>query len=88
MRDTNDTDGFSRGLWREMADLGWTGFLVPEDHGGTEFGVLGLAQVMEAAGRTLAASALVSTGACRRVAAGDGGIGGSEVRTFAAAGRR
>jgi alkylation response protein AidB-like acyl-CoA dehydrogenase len=61
LRDTNDPDGFSRSLWREMAELGWTGFLVPEDHGGTEFGVLGLAQVMEAAGRTLAASALVST---------------------------
>jgi alkylation response protein AidB-like acyl-CoA dehydrogenase len=61
LRDANDPDGFSRALWREMAELGWTGFLVPEDHGGTEFGVLGLAQVMEAAGRTLAASALVST---------------------------
>jgi alkylation response protein AidB-like acyl-CoA dehydrogenase len=61
LRDTNDPDGFSRPLWREMAELGWTGFLVPEDHGGTEFGVVGLAQVMEAAGRTLAASPLVST---------------------------
>lgn len=61
LRDSNDPDGFSRGLWREMAELGWTGFLVPEDHGGTGFGVLGLAQVMEAAGRTLTASALVST---------------------------
>ena len=61
LRDTNDPDGFSRPLWREMADLGWTGFLVPEDHGGADFGLQGLAQVMEAAGRTLAASALVST---------------------------
>ena len=61
LRDTNDPDGFSRALWREMAELGWTGFLVPEDHGGTEFGVTGLAQVMEAAGRTLAASPLLST---------------------------
>src|SRR5580698_3219256 len=61
LRDSNDPDGFSRSLWREMAELGWTGFLVPEDFGGTEFGMLGLAQVMEAAGRTLAASALVST---------------------------
>jgi len=61
LRDTNDPEGFSRGLWREMAELGWTGFLVPEDHGGTEFGVLGLAQVMEASGRTLTASPLVST---------------------------
>src|ERR1700729_1204104 len=48
LRDSNDPDGFSRSLWREMAELGWTG-------------MLGLAQVMEASGRTLAASALVST---------------------------
>ena len=61
MRDTNDPDGFSRELWRQMAELGWTGFLIAEDDGGSEFGMTGLAQVMEAAGRTLAASPLVST---------------------------
>jgi alkylation response protein AidB-like acyl-CoA dehydrogenase len=61
LRDTEDPDGFSRSLWREMADLGWTGFLVPEDQGGSDFGVMGLAQVMEAAGRTLAATPLLST---------------------------
>jgi alkylation response protein AidB-like acyl-CoA dehydrogenase len=44
-----------------MAELGWTGFLVSEDHGGTAFGVTGLAQVMEAAGRSLTASPLLST---------------------------
>jgi alkylation response protein AidB-like acyl-CoA dehydrogenase len=61
LRDSNDPDGFSRDLWRQMAELGWTGFLVPEDHGGTAFGVTGLAQVMEAAGRTLAATPLLTT---------------------------
>jgi len=61
LRDSNDADGFSRPLWREMAELGWTGFLVPEEHGGSGFGVTGLAQVMEAAGRTLAATPLMST---------------------------
>ncbi|MBS0561856.1 MAG: acyl-CoA dehydrogenase family protein [Proteobacteria bacterium] len=61
LRDTNDADGFSRRLWREMAELGWTGFLVPEEHGGSGFGMVGLAQVMEAAGRTLAASPLLGT---------------------------
>ncbi len=61
LRDSNDPDGFSRKLWREMADLGWTGFLVSEDHGGTGFGLTGLAQVMEASGRTLAATPLIST---------------------------
>lgn len=61
LRDTRDPDGFSRPLWREMANLGWTGFLVPEDDGGSAFGMTGLAQVMEAAGRTLAATPLLST---------------------------
>ena len=61
LRDDNDPDGFSRELWRQMAELGWTGFLVPEDDGGSGFGVTGLAQVMEASGRTLAASPLLST---------------------------
>lgn len=61
LRDSEDPDGFSRSIWRMIAELGWTGFLVSEDHGGTGFGVTGLAQVMEAAGRTLAATPLLST---------------------------
>jgi hypothetical protein len=44
-----------------MAELGWTGFLVPEANGGAGFGMVGLGQVLEAAGRTLAASPLIST---------------------------
>src|SRR4051812_25048666 len=61
LRDDNDPVGFSRDLWKQMADLGWTGFLVSEDDGGSAFGMTGLAQVMEAAGRTLTASPLMST---------------------------
>ncbi|HEY0182833.1 MAG TPA: acyl-CoA dehydrogenase family protein [Rhodopila sp.] len=61
LRDDSDPIGFSRDLWRQMADLGWTGFLVSEDDGGSAFGMTGLAQVMEAAGRTLTASPLLST---------------------------
>jgi alkylation response protein AidB-like acyl-CoA dehydrogenase len=61
LRDTQDADGFSRPLWREMAGLGWTGFVVPEEYGGSGFGLVGLGLVMEAAGRTLAASPLLST---------------------------
>jgi alkylation response protein AidB-like acyl-CoA dehydrogenase len=61
LRDDNDRDGFSRDLWRQIAELGWTGFLVSEEDGGSAFGMTGLAQVMEAAGRTLAATPLLST---------------------------
>lgn len=61
MRDARDADGFSRPLWREMAELGWTGFVVPEEYGGSGFGLVGLGLVMEAAGRSLAATPLLST---------------------------
>jgi len=61
LRDDKDALGFSLPLWRQMVELGWAGFLVPEAYGGSEFGYLGLGQVLEAAGRTLAASPLLAT---------------------------
>lgn len=61
MRDTQDAAGFSRDTWREMANLGWTGILISEDFGGTDFGFRGLGLVLEAAGRQLAATPLLST---------------------------
>ena len=30
LRDADDANGFDRAAWREMADLGWAGVLVPE----------------------------------------------------------
>jgi alkylation response protein AidB-like acyl-CoA dehydrogenase len=61
LRDDKDALGFSLPLWRQMVELGWAGFLVPEAHGGSEFGCVGLGQVMEAAGRSLAATPLLAT---------------------------
>lgn len=54
-------EGYSRDAWKEMAGLGFTGVLVPEAYGGSGFGHVGLGQVLEAQGRTLAASPLLST---------------------------
>jgi len=61
LRDTRDADGFSRGLWREMAALGWAGMLVPEEYGGLGFAHTGAGILCEQAGRTLAASPLFAT---------------------------
>jgi acyl-CoA dehydrogenase len=61
LRDTADAAGFDRAAWREIADLGWTGMLVPEELGGNGFGALGLGLVLGALGRTLAATPLQST---------------------------
>ena len=61
LRDERDPDGFDRSLWKEMADLGWAGMVVPEAFGGSGFGFTGLGVVLEETGRTLTASPLIST---------------------------
>ncbi len=61
LRDAADAYGYDREAWREMAELGWAGVLVPEAHGGSAFGHVGLGQILEESGRTLAATPLVAT---------------------------
>ena len=45
--------GFSREAWQEIADLGLTGLVVPEAHGGMGFGPVDAMVVMEELGRGL-----------------------------------
>jgi alkylation response protein AidB-like acyl-CoA dehydrogenase len=54
-------EGYDRAAWAEMAALGFAGVLIPEEFGGSGFGYVGLGQVLEAQGRTIAASPLLST---------------------------
>ncbi|MFI5216734.1 MAG: acyl-CoA dehydrogenase family protein [Candidatus Limnocylindria bacterium] len=51
LRDRKDPDGFSRALWKEMAELGWLGIPFPESVGGAGMGLAELAVVLEALGR-------------------------------------
>jgi alkylation response protein AidB-like acyl-CoA dehydrogenase len=61
LRDSGNTDGFDRAAWREMAEMGWAGIIIPEEFGGSGLGYLTLGLVLEEAGRTLTASPLIST---------------------------
>ena len=61
LRDAEDAEGFDRGLWKQMATLGWAGLLVPQAYGGSEFGYTGIGVVLEETGRTLMASPLLTT---------------------------
>ena len=61
LRDSGSTEGFSRELWSEMADMGWPAILVPEQHGGLGYGYTGMGIVLEESGRTLTPSPLLST---------------------------
>ncbi len=57
-RDSGNLAGYAPEALREMAEMGWAGVVVPEAHGGSEFGYLSLGLVLEELGRNLAASPL------------------------------
>ena len=61
LREAKSEIGFDRALWHDMAQMGWAGVIIPESHGGSDFGYRSLGLVLEETGRTLTASPLVST---------------------------
>ena len=61
LRDTKNPDGYSRDLWKEMAAMGWTGIIVDESYGGSDFGYVGAGILAEQMGRNLTASPFFST---------------------------
>lgn len=52
---------FDPGLWKEMAQMGWTGVLVPEDAGGSAMGHRAAGILSEEMGEVLAASPFISS---------------------------
>ncbi len=60
-RDGKDEVGFSRELWSEMADLGWLGLQIPQEHGGLGLGFFDLCILLEETGRELMPEPFVST---------------------------
>ncbi len=74
LRDDKDPLGYRPEFWNQAVELGLAGTLIPENHGGSEFGHVGMGQVMEEGGRTLAASPLFASGvlgACALMLAGN-----------------
>jgi len=66
-------DGFERVLWKEMADLGWTGLSIAEQHGGAGLGQVELTVLVEEMGRMVTpgpffASAVLATTALQETA--------------------
>jgi alkylation response protein AidB-like acyl-CoA dehydrogenase len=49
------------GLWQSLADQGWTGLAVPEEHGGLGLGLVEMAAVAEEMGRACLPGAFLST---------------------------
>lgn len=74
MRDAAPPPGYDVATWDAMAQMGWAGIVVPEEHGGSAFGYLSLGLVLEQLGRNLTASPLAATAAAASAIA----LGGSD----------
>ncbi len=61
LRDEASSDGYDRDTWKSMAEMGWSGVLIPEDHGGVAMGHVAAGVIAEEMGRTLTASPFLST---------------------------
>jgi len=53
--------GCDKSLWARMAELGWVGLTMPEEHGGVGLDLVTLLVVLEETGRSLFPSPLIST---------------------------
>ncbi len=73
LRDTEDATGFSRGLWQDMAEMGFSGILIPEEHGGNDMGYRAMGLVAEEMGKNLSASPFLSTAILAATAIRKGG---------------
>jgi alkylation response protein AidB-like acyl-CoA dehydrogenase len=60
-RDRGCKDGFGHGLWKQFAELGFTGILVPEADGGLGLGHVEAGLVLEEIGRNLTPSPFLTT---------------------------
>ena len=61
LRDANNANCWDSSIWQEMVGLGWSGILVPEEFGGSDFGIGGISVIMQELGKTLTPSPLLAT---------------------------
>ena len=61
LRDSGSGASFDAAVWHEMGQMGWTGVIIPEEYGGSDFGYLSLGLILEETGRTLTASPILAT---------------------------
>jgi alkylation response protein AidB-like acyl-CoA dehydrogenase len=68
-----DERGFTDDLWRKMADLGWLGLILPEEHGGAGLNFVDMIVVLEEMGRVVLPGPFFSSVIVGGVALAEGG---------------
>lgn len=71
-RDRDCPDGFGHALWKQMAEMGFTGMLVAEDDGGLGMGHVEAGIVLEEIGRNLTPSPFLTSSVLAATALGHG----------------
>ncbi|CAN5332995.1 acyl-CoA dehydrogenase family protein [soil metagenome] len=61
LRDSRNPTGFSRDLWKQFAEMGFTGILIPEAQGGLGLGHVEAGIILEEIGRNLTPSPFLTT---------------------------
>ena len=61
VRAAGQPQAYNADAYAAMAEMGWVGIIIPEAHGGSDFGFLSAGLVVEELGKTLTASPLVAT---------------------------
>ena len=62
LRDNADPILWDKDMWQEMSKLGWPGIMIPEEFGGSNFGLSGICVVLQECAKTLTPSPLFATG--------------------------
>ena len=61
LRDNADPVLWDKDIWQEMVALGWSGILIPEEFGGSNFGIAGISVILQECAKTLTPSPLFAT---------------------------
>jgi len=69
----DDEQGMTPAVWSNMAELGWMGLILPEEHGGSGLGFVDLVVILEEMGRAVVPGPFFSTIAVGAVALIEGG---------------
>jgi alkylation response protein AidB-like acyl-CoA dehydrogenase len=70
---TRDEEGYPRALYKQMAELGWPGLIVPEQYGGAGMSFLDLALLLEQMGRAVVPGPFFSSAVLATLAIQHGG---------------
>ena len=62
LRDSSDPILWDKDMWSEMSKLGWPGIMIPEEYGGSDFGLSGICVVLQECAKTLTPSPLFASG--------------------------